>query len=538
MYLSEAEILDKEMNESWKEGMNGIVIFSCLFSVTVATFIMESSELLSSDSDDVIRASFTHILHQLFNETYLQNVVIQSDVPFRPTASAIRINVMWLLSLAFSLSCALLGTSTQLLSRQFQKHSGATHKYAYAHLSHGVKMSRQSGSIQAITTLLYLSVFLFIAGLIDFLLSINKTVAYCIIGYVSVFSFVFIRQVGGLLRESIWELAPLRATGLSISLTTRSNSSEGHTHTGKQQQWHAYGARWSVGLGATASPWIMDASKLGEAVSVLDQNHGFEDFVERIPGLFEPSAVPGASSAILSCMDVPPNQSPPDPILGSRIHDLLGTCVPDTSPLAEEPHRNRLRTCLKSLWYCGRAYNRLGNSATLPDYVRVAFASPEMTQLIQNEQDLAARVTGRCFASLVAKKLSSDVNARSCSDHRFSDAAEVACLSAILGTSSDETIDWVEQPGAIGLANINSLLSGEIDTLLDDDKLPRDVLQIMQETLVILATELLHLDTNTSTELPLELVARFHGVHSNVVNARTPEWLRVLLNQVSEKLPI
>jgi hypothetical protein len=27
MYLSEAEILDKEMNESWKEGMNGIVIF-------------------------------------------------------------------------------------------------------------------------------------------------------------------------------------------------------------------------------------------------------------------------------------------------------------------------------------------------------------------------------------------------------------------------------------------------------------------------------------------------------------------------------
>jgi len=285
----------------------------------------------------------------------------------------------------------------------------------------------------------------------------------------------------------------------------------------------------------------MNARKLDQAISVLDQNQDFEDFVASIPGLFQSCAVPGASSAILTRLDVSTTQSPPDSILGFRIHDLVNTCIPDTSPLAdsEEPRRTRLRTCLKSLWYCGRAYNRLGNSATLPDYIRVTFASPEVTQLVQNEQDLAARVTGRCFSSLVAKKLSSDVNAHSCSDHRFSDAGEVECLSAILGTSSNETIDWVGQPGAISLANINSLLSGEIDTLLDDDKLPRDVLQIMQETLVILATELLHLDTNTSAEpLPPELVARFCVVHSNVANVRTPEWLKVLLKQISEKLPI
>src|SRR5712672_207490 len=437
-------------------------------------FIMESYRLLSPDLDDVIRASSTH---QLFSETHLQGVVIQSDVPFQPTASAIRINVVWFLSLALSLSYALLATSTQLLSRQVREPARATHKEAY--ISGGIKMPRQPRTVETTPTLLYLSVFLFIAGLIDFLLSVNKAVACCIIAYVSALAFVFIRQVGGLLRESVWNLNPPRVTN---SLTTRSDSSGDRAHTAKQQKWHTYGARWSVGLGVTTSPWIMDACELDQAISVLDQNQDFEDFVARIPGLFESRAVPGASSSILSSMDVSPTQSPPDPILASRIHDLLNTCVPDTSLLAEEPRRNRLRTCLKTLWYCGRAYNRLGNSATLPDYVRVAFAGPEMTQLIQNEQDLAAGVTGRCFASLVAKKLSTDVNALSCSGRHLSDAAEVACLSAIFGISNNETIDWIRWPGAISLANINSLLSGEIDTLLDDDKLPRDVLQIMQAT--------------------------------------------------------
>ncbi|KAI9447620.1 hypothetical protein H4582DRAFT_2051336 [Lactarius indigo] len=49
-----------------------------------------------------------------------------------------------------------------------------------------------------------------------------------------------------------------------------------------------------------------------------------------------------------------------DPILGSRTDDLLRTCVPDTS----RPH-----ICLRTLWYCAREYNQLGNTSPLSSYV-------------------------------------------------------------------------------------------------------------------------------------------------------------------------
>ncbi|KAH9032929.1 hypothetical protein EDB84DRAFT_113632 [Lactarius hengduanensis] len=126
------------------------------------------------------------------------------------------------------------------------------------------------------------------------------------------------------------------------------------------------------------------------------------------------------------------DQSTTDPILGSRLYDLLRTCIPGTEPLTEEMRRSRLRVCLRSLWYCGRAYNQLETPEPLPLYVRLVFADPEMTHRIQAEQDLAARVIGRWFGALVAKKLSADITLRCV---RISNEI-LGCLSAILGTDS------------------------------------------------------------------------------------------------------
>jgi hypothetical protein len=98
---------------------------------------------------------------------------------------------------------------------------------------------------------------------------------------------------------------------------------------------------------------------------------------------------------------------------------------------------------------------------------------------------------------------------------------------------------WLGQPGVISLANIISLLSGEVDTLLDDN-VPLDVEQIIQETVVILGTEALAAlpaNTNVGADLPLELVAHFQTVYSKVTNAPALEWLRVQLEQVSVRSP-
>ncbi|KAH8982840.1 hypothetical protein EDB92DRAFT_1626044 [Lactarius akahatsu] len=220
-------------------------------------------------------------------------------------------------------------------------------------------------------------------------------------------------------------------------------------------------------------------------------------------------------------------RSTTDPILGSRLYDLFKTCIPGTSPLSEEMRRRRLRVCLMCLWYCGKAYNQPQNSEPLPSYVRVVFASPEMTHRIQEEEDPAARVIGRCFGALVAKKLSSDIDSHNTRGVPVKEG-ELACLSAILDTESREVMSWLGEPGAIELANIVSLMLVHADPLVGD-KMPSDVLHVFKETLNILSQTLLG---KIHADLPLPQIAQFHEIYS-----KAPNWLTDELRQISDALP-
>jgi len=154
-------------------------------------------------------------------------------------------------------------------------------------------------------------------------------------------------------------------------------------------------------LSATGAPWKVDSSALHWTLTVLDEENEIEEFVARIPGFFKSPTVPDATSAILHLMNVPSDCS--DPILGSRIHDLLKTCKPGASPLLEDARRNQLHVYLKSLWYCGRGYNQPGYPAPLPSYVCEVFTIPEMILQVRAEEDVSIRVIWHCFGSLLAK---------------------------------------------------------------------------------------------------------------------------------------
>ncbi|KAH8981019.1 hypothetical protein EDB92DRAFT_1805449, partial [Lactarius akahatsu] len=74
MYLTEAEKQDKEVTETWKGDTDRILVFTGLFSATVASFIIESYQNLSPDSGDTTNALLTQISGQLFN--------ISNGIPF------------------------------------------------------------------------------------------------------------------------------------------------------------------------------------------------------------------------------------------------------------------------------------------------------------------------------------------------------------------------------------------------------------------------------------------------------------------------
>ena len=112
----------------------------------------------------------------------LQNVTAQDNLPFKPHASATRVNALWFLSLVFCLTCALSATLVQQGQHQhlvFAQARGVAFNYPRmrAYIRNGLKWFGTPRTVEGIATLLRISVFLFFVGLIEFLLHIDRAVA-------------------------------------------------------------------------------------------------------------------------------------------------------------------------------------------------------------------------------------------------------------------------------------------------------------------------------------------------------------------------
>ena len=97
-----------------------------LFSSTVASFIVASYPNLSPDPNATTDAILIQISQQLVNissGTPLMSVSGQISQPSQPTASAVRVNALWILSLVLSLTCALAATLVQQWARQYLRHA-------------------------------------------------------------------------------------------------------------------------------------------------------------------------------------------------------------------------------------------------------------------------------------------------------------------------------------------------------------------------------------------------------------------------------
>ncbi|KAI9435114.1 hypothetical protein H4582DRAFT_1817862, partial [Lactarius indigo] len=190
MYLIEAEKQDDKAAESWKGDTDGILVFTGLFSATVATFIIESYQQLSPDSSDTTNALLIQLSRQLVNISNgspLESVAAQFNQPFQPTASAVRVNVLWFLSLVFSLTCALSATLMQQWTRRYRElaqRRGAPHRRGYvrAYIFDGISKFEMARVVATMPMLLHVSVFLFFVGLVDFLFPIDATVSYFTLG--------------------------------------------------------------------------------------------------------------------------------------------------------------------------------------------------------------------------------------------------------------------------------------------------------------------------------------------------------------------
>src|ERR1700744_1545644 len=146
-----------------------------------------------------------------------------------------------------------------------------------------------------------------------------------------------------------------------------------------------------------------------------------------------------------------------------------------------------LRLWMKNLWHFAREYNERGDSVPLPSYICIAFTNPELTRRIRKQHDLAVRVIGRCVEALVINKLAADLNSRNLPVNH----EELACLSAILGTKSDDVMLLLSRPGAIEFTNMVFLALDDFYSLTLGT-VPSYVLDVIQQTSSALYQDLRH----------------------------------------------
>ena len=155
-----------------------------LLSATVGIFIIEFYKTLSPSPGNQTVALLGQISQQLANSpnSTFPNTANQ---PFSPSASMIWVNAVWLISLVFSLSSALITTLLQHWARRYidtpkvvSEPSQRARVRSFLFL--GIRLYKMPLAAVVAPTLLHLSVFLFFAGLIITFHTIHKKVAIAI----------------------------------------------------------------------------------------------------------------------------------------------------------------------------------------------------------------------------------------------------------------------------------------------------------------------------------------------------------------------
>ncbi|KAH9968485.1 hypothetical protein BGW80DRAFT_1177427, partial [Lactifluus volemus] len=210
LYEDEAKSHDTARIETLKKDMDGVLLFSGLFSATLTPFILDSRQALQETPSHMM-ANFQQqtivILTRIEQQfaSIAQQVSFPSDLPpppqipypdSTPSSSDVRVNVFWSMSLVFSLSAALLATLVQQWVRYHMQVFRYGHPLKSARLRQylydGLENSHMLFVAQAVPFFIHVSLFLFFAGLCDSLFHLNMTVFRATVAPIALCGFFYL----------------------------------------------------------------------------------------------------------------------------------------------------------------------------------------------------------------------------------------------------------------------------------------------------------------------------------------------------------
>ncbi|KAJ6549769.1 hypothetical protein B0H19DRAFT_951716, partial [Mycena capillaripes] len=183
IYTMFAEEYDKVLVESWRDDMQGILIFAGLFSATVTAFLIESYKRLNADNGDTAVLLLTQISRQLEAGLNGTGGALKSPpIPqFVPSTSSLVCNTLWFFSLGLSLSCAVIALLLGQWARDFlhkveMRSAPVIRGRILSYLYYGIRRFDMHVVVEVVPFLIHASLFIFLAGLVVFLIPVNIVV--------------------------------------------------------------------------------------------------------------------------------------------------------------------------------------------------------------------------------------------------------------------------------------------------------------------------------------------------------------------------
>ncbi|KAF8474395.1 hypothetical protein DFH94DRAFT_695460 [Russula ochroleuca] len=437
-YLKNVDEYDKRVTDGWKEDANGVLVFTGLFSATVASFIIESYKLLSPDSG---------------NQTVF-----------------------------------LLGQ----LSQQFAGYVNGTHVQPEAYPMHV--------AVETAPTLLHLSVFLFYIGLVVFFFTIFKTVAIAILIAVGIFGMAYFtltilpcldhscpyrtpmsrlwwylwhtslsyvaRCLGVLLRQlhnylvpyNLGDITPLRQHILHKCLQTIDVFAEKHgkrLKDGFRRTLVESALKASQEIDVKALTWLFQLPALTEKSKI-------QKFVASIPG-----------ETIIQFL----SNSVDHTKITFRHHlsTLFRSCAPGTVGLTEEMRKRRLFVCLNAVHQVARASVHDSPDSPLLNDMRLRFAKIDLMRPLWTDNDPAIRVTARSICALFARQLLRKPHL---------EAGGLSWLQEVMDRQSSTIFNDRSNLSTVDSMNVDSFVNGVLSYQMDD--LPNVQEASFKETLEVL----------------------------------------------------
>lgn len=341
---------------------------SGLYSASLTAFLIESYKTLSPDSGDATVAVLMQMSRQLaaISNGAGDAMAFQDPVPFQPTAASFLCNVLWFLSLALSLTCALLATLVEQWARDFlhktEMRPSAVHRArVFSFLYFGLKKFGMHTVVDVIPMLLHASLFFFFAGPLGFLLPVNHILMYLMEGVLAIFLILYVILTG---LPVIFLDFPYR-TPLSALFWRLLQRFHGPRNGCSPESY--YSLTEAIVEGSLRRPLDRDDVAICRTVSSLTDDSELLPFVEAIPDVIHgPKGLRSVNDHLLFSLL---QANDPHILFVNRILDLLRN---SNSPWVDQDLRHRRQTaCFKATMSIAWMLNARSSKSSVPSSRRI-----------------------------------------------------------------------------------------------------------------------------------------------------------------------